>query len=166
MHYTHCPHCGTAYEDPSGPNYRCHNCGEHVYLNSAPTASTLIVDGHLVLLGKRCKEPSLGMWDVIGGFLDYGEHPHDAAIREAKEETGYDVEIIDQLGVFMDVYGKSERSTLNMCFTAKIVGGNERPNDDISELKWFSANDLPKDIAFNNGKKMLEAWRDSAKHEC
>jgi 8-oxo-dGTP diphosphatase len=164
MHYTHCPHCGTPYADPSGPNYHCHHCGKYVFLNSSPTASTLIVEGDKVLLGKRSKEPSLGMWDIIGGFLDYGEHPHDAAIREAKEETGYDVEIVDQLGIFMDVYGEDKPATLNICFTANIIGGVEQPNDDIGELRWFSVNDLPNDIAFENGRRMLDAWRAQQKH--
>lgn len=96
---------------------------------------------------------------MIGGFLNYGEHPYDGAKREAKEETGLDVEIVDDLGIFMDVYGDGQEATLNMCFVARVVSGSMEANDDIEELRWFSVDEIPEDIAFENGKRMIEAWR-------
>lgn len=159
MEYKFCPFCGSEYLDNSGFNYKCTACGKWVYLNSKPTASVLITDGDKVLLGKRGIEPSKGMWDIIGGFLNYGEHPHEGAIREVKEETGLDIEITGYIGSFMDVYGEDEEATLNMCFMSSVIGGDIQPNDDIIELKWFSVDELPRDIAFDNGSRMLEEWK-------
>lgn len=161
MQYHFCPFCGQRYPKPEGTQYTCLSCHKTVYLHSKPTVSVLIVDGERVLLGKRGTEPSKGMWDIIGGFLNYGEHPHDGAIREAKEESGLDVEVVEYLGSFMDVYGKDEEATLNMCFTSSVIGGEMQPNDDIVELKWFSSNELPKELAFDNGHQMLNAWKTS-----
>lgn len=161
MKYNFCPFCGTEYLNKGGNDHKCDACGETVYLNSKPTASVLITDGNKILLGKRGIEPSKGKWDIIGGFLNYGEHPHDGAVREAKEESGLDVEVTDYLGSFMDVYGKNEEATLNMCFATVIIGGEMQPNDDIVELKWFRADELPDEVAFNNGKQMLEVWKSS-----
>lgn len=161
MKYAFCPFCGTEYADNSGHSYRCTSCHKSIYLNSSPTASTLITDGDRILLGRRGVEPSKDMWDIIGGFLDYGEHPHDGAIREAKEESGLDVEITGYLGTFMDSYGDDGVATLNMGFVSTVTGGEMKADDDIVELRWFSVNDLPKDIAFENGQRMIDAWKKS-----
>ena len=158
MVYQYCPKCGSKYEKSETTKFFCNKCGNIVYLNSKPTASTLIVDGNKVLLGKRRIEPKKGKWDVIGGFLEYSEHPEDGAKREAKEETGLDIEIEKLLGIFMDEYETDKYATLNICYVARVVGGEETPGDDIEELKWFEPTELPKDIAFKNGKDMLEEW--------
>lgn len=104
-------------------------------------------------------EPSKGKWDVIGGFLNYGEHPEDGAVREAKEETGLDVQVTHQLGIFMDTYGIDEEATLNLCFIVKVIGGTEKANGDIAELRWFPIDEIPAEIAFDNGRRMIEEWK-------
>jgi ADP-ribose pyrophosphatase YjhB (NUDIX family) len=160
MIYDYCPKCGGPYSTQTENNKLfCLNCDVVTYLNSKPTASTLIIDGDKVLLGKRRSEPAKGKWDVIGGFLDYHEHPEVGAIREAKEETGLDVKVEKLLGIFMDEYGPDKYSTLNICYVVSVIGGNPIAGDDIEELKWFSSNQIPSDIAFKNGKDMLGIWQ-------
>lgn len=160
MQYTHCPFCGQQYRTSEAYHFHCHACGKHIWLNSKPTASTLIVDAeNRLLLGKRSVEPSKGKWDVIGGFLNYGEHPEDGAVREAKEETGLDVQVVRLLGMFMDTYGTDKEATLNMCFLVKVIKGIEKANDDIAELRWFSVDQIPPEIAFDNGRRMIEEWK-------
>jgi 8-oxo-dGTP diphosphatase len=162
MIYSYCPNCGTKYTELHSTNkFSCSICSETVYLNSKPTASTLIVDGRRILLGKRRNDPEKGKWDVIGGFLEYGEHPEDGAKREAKEETGLDVEIEKLLGIYMDEYGPDKYATLNIGYIVKIVSGDEAAHDDIEELRWFSAEELPTDIAFRNGQEMIRDWLNS-----
>ena len=157
--YEYCPKCGAKYQSQTSQNLTCSNCNYVFYQNSKPTASTLIInENNEVLLGKRAIDPSKGMWDVIGGFLNNGESPESGAIREAKEEAGVVVEIEKFIGIFMDTYGDSDYFTLNICYTAKIIDGELKAGDDIDELKWFSANELPDQIAYANGKKMLDAW--------
>ncbi|MEZ4180113.1 MAG: NUDIX hydrolase [Candidatus Doudnabacteria bacterium] len=158
MYYKFCPYCGNANGSWQENKFSCSNCKKYTYTDSKPTASVLIINDNKVLLGKRGVEPGKGMWDVIGGFTKYGEHPETAAIREAKEETGLDLKIKEQLGIFMDEYGSDKHSTLNICYLASVTGGEAKAGDDIIELKWFEPNKLPANIAFQNGKDMLETW--------
>lgn len=161
MKYEFCPVCGTHYNLPQNtPNLECSSCGHIFYQNSKPTASVLILDeNNNVLLGKRSREPGKGKWDIVGGFLELGEHPEAGAIREAKEETGLEIKIEALVGIFMDTYSVGNQATLNICYTAKVVGGQPQANDDIEELKWFSVAGLPEEMAFANNLEMLAAWK-------
>lgn len=164
MDYKYCPKCEGFLKkvfllEEGHKRLKCQKCGFVFYLNSKPTASTLIIKDSQILLGKRIISPSKGDWDVIGGFLEPGEHPEDGARREAMEETGLEIEILNLLVIVMDKYGNDKEPTLNICYTARIKGGKLRPSDDIGELHWFDVKRLPKNIAFKNGRKMLEVWR-------
>ncbi|MCU0678884.1 MAG: NUDIX domain-containing protein [Planctomycetes bacterium] len=155
--YDFCPKCGGSLElkETFGHNWLvCRACAFVFYQNSKPTVSTLIMKGDKLLLGKRSIEPSRGEWDVIGGFLEPGEHPIDGAKREAQEETGLKIEIGEMIGFYMDVYER-KYPTLNICFLATASGGHLRPGDDIAELKWFVLDAIPKRLAFKNGDKMV-----------
>ncbi|MBI4239750.1 NUDIX hydrolase [Candidatus Uhrbacteria bacterium] len=161
MFYLYCPRCGSAYaEQTSDEAFFCSACNFALFRNSKPTASILLIHNGKVLLGKRGHEPQKGVWDVIGGFLNLGEHPEDGAKREAREETGYDIEIESLLGMFMDTYDYERTGdvTLNICYIASISAGEPKPGDDIAELGWFNSNELPQPIAFKNGQDMLDAW--------
>ena len=77
---------------------------------SAPAVSALVLDGAgRMLLGRRAHDPDVGLWDVLGGFVDEGEHPLDALRRELDEETGLEVEPGAFLGAFIDTYGRRPR---------------------------------------------------------
>ncbi|MFA6197991.1 MAG: NUDIX hydrolase [Patescibacteria group bacterium] len=159
MLYNNCPKCGWKY---SGQGLKhilsCTKCGFTFYINSKPTASAIIVDGDKILLGKRRIEPSKGKWDVIGGFLDFGEHPEVGVRREVKEETGLDVIIDGLLGFFMDTYDQTGDATLNICFVVRAISNQLTPGDDIEEVRWFAPTEIPNDIAFKNGRDMIDAW--------
>jgi len=160
MKYYFCPNCGSRYPDPAfSANRKCGSCGQILYLNSKPTASTIIVRDGRLLLGRRRIEPAKGKWDIIGGFLDYGEHPDEGVIREAKEETGLDVRIVGRLGFFLDEYGADREATLNVCYATEVVGGEMKADDDIEELKWFDPGEIPEDIACESCNRRIEAWR-------
>ena len=110
---------------------------------------------------------SRGCWDIPGGFLDEGEHPLDGIRRELREETGLEVEPVEFLGVWMDRYGgdSTAEATLNLYWTARVIGGEPRAADDVSELHWFESDELPPpdELAFENVPLVLSAWR--ARHE-
>jgi len=116
-----------------------------------------------VLLARRGHEPFLGRWDIPGGFLEEGEHPLDGLRRELREETGLEVEPLEFVGVWMDRYGgdSTAEATLNMYWTARVVGGEPEAADDVSELGWFGAEELPpaEELAFENVPLVLSAWR-------
>ena len=162
--WQYCPRCAARVK-VGGGRVKCPVCGFAAYAHSDPTACALCVDEHgRLLLTRRAREPEKGKWDLPGGFLGEGEHPLDALRRELLEETGLEIEPLDFVGVWMDRYGDAEDApaTLNMYWTARVVGGEPHPADDVSELRWFSPDELPQDeeIAFRNVAPAIQAWRD------
>lgn len=161
--WNHCPRCGSGVE-PAGTRVRCDACGLVAYAHSDPTACALVLDDEgRVLLARRAREPRARTWDLPGGFLDEGEDPLDGLRRELLEETGLEVEPVAFAGVWADRYGDGENApwTLNLFWTARIVSGEPRPADDVSELAWFPLDALPPadELAFPNVEKALRSLR-------
>lgn len=139
-----------------------------MYASSQPTACAIVVDTDgRVLLARRANEPFAGFWDLPGGFLEEGEHPLDALVRELREETGLEAEPLEFLGIWMDRYdsGEDAPSTLNLYWTARPVGGEPAPADDAAELGWFAVDELPPadEFAFHIAD-VLSTWRGRQKN--
>jgi ADP-ribose pyrophosphatase YjhB (NUDIX family) len=162
-----CPRCGAELGLEQLPaRVSCPVCGFVAYANPKPAANAFVVDhAGRVLLARRAREPSLGLWDLPGGFVEEGEHPTDTLRRELLEETGLEVEPGSFAGLWMDEYGDGpdSESTLCLYWTARVVRGVLSPADDVSELAWFAADELPSDdqLAFPSVAEALENWRDS-----
>jgi ADP-ribose pyrophosphatase YjhB (NUDIX family) len=159
--WEYCPRCRSRLEGDD-KRVECAQCGFVSYGNPVPTATAVVVgeDGRL-LLGRRALEPDKDRWDLLGGFLEEGEHPLDALRRELAEESGLEIEPGDFLGVWMDRYGydSTAASTVNLYWEARVLGGEERPADDVAELRWFEPSELPWDeLAFECNAKVLSAW--------
>ena len=157
-----CPRCG---EDLAleGRAASCSACGLRVHANPAPTASVLLLDDEgSVLLARRGADPGDGLWDLLGGFIEEGEDPLAALRREVAEETSLEIEVEEFVGGFPDRYGDEGVYTLNLYWTARIAGGELALDDDeLREVRWFSADDLPPpgEFAFRNTLEALASWR-------
>ena len=62
---------------------------------------------------------------------------------------------VEILGLFMDTYGPEQLPTLNICYLAKVSGGEPRASSDASDLAWFRLDELPDEIAFSWEKEAL-----------
>ena len=152
-----CPKCGQKLELKMVGNHQrlvCSFCQFVFYQNPKPTVGIFVINGKKVLLAKRGIEPFKGWWDSVGGFIEEGESPEEAAIREAKEETNLDIKLGEILGAGKDIY--SGQHIIPIAFAAKLIGGVPQPADDVVELKWFSLDSLPRKIAFEGNKKVLQ----------
>jgi 8-oxo-dGTP diphosphatase len=159
--WTSCPRCRAdlGFERARAS---CPACGLVVYANPAPTVSALVLDEEdRILLARRAREPSRGLWDLLGGFMDEGEHPLETLRRELREETGVDIEPLQFFGAWPDRYGDWGVWTINLYWTARIVAGEPQPADDVAELAWFRPEQLParEEIAFENTHEVLQAWK-------
>ena len=136
MSLKHCGMCGCALADgPDTSGYHrlyCPECGWNWYDPPVPVTLVLVTteDGNVVYTRKRTFEP--GRWSVVSGFIPKGERAEDAAVREVKEETGLDVELVRFMGTH--VYeGRPEQIVI--AFHARVTGGTPSPQDDIDELE-------------------------------
>jgi 8-oxo-dGTP diphosphatase len=81
------------------------------------------------------------IWGLPGGGLEPGETPEQAAIREALEETGYQV----ALGRFVGSYRRPQMNDLRHIFTAHVTGGQPVQNGpETREVRWFPIHELPR----------------------
>jgi 8-oxo-dGTP diphosphatase len=115
--------------------------------NPLPTVDIIIKYKKGIVLIKR-KNPPVG-WALPGGFVDYGESLEAAAIREAKEETGLDVERIRQFHTYSDPKRDPRHHTITTVFTAKAKG-KAVAGDDAQEIGIFSKDNLPEQIVFDH----------------
>jgi ADP-ribose pyrophosphatase YjhB (NUDIX family) len=143
---------------------RCPKCGNEIeiYRNPIPTVDIIIeIEPEGVILIKR-KNPPHG-WAIPGGFVDYGETIEDAALREAKEETSLDVELIKQFRTYSDPNRDPRHHSISTVYIAKAKG-KPHAQDDALEIGIFTQKNLPDEIAFDH-RKILEDYFNSKYEE-
>lgn len=115
-------------------------------------------DGRVVLV-KRGIEPFEGAWVLPGGHVEEGEQVGDAAVREAREETGLDIELDRIVGVY-DAPGRDPRGpVISIAYAASVAGGVMDAATDAEEARWFPLDDLP-ELGFDHAKILADARND------
>lgn len=118
--------------------------------NPLPTVDVLIeTDPGTVVLVRR-KNPPHG-WALPGGFVDWGESLEDAAAREAKEETGLDVELVRQFHAYSDPARDPRHHTITNVFVGR-ARGEPVGADDAAEARVFTRKELPRALCFDHGQ--------------
>ena len=107
-----------------------------------------------IILIKR-KNPPFG-WALPGGFVDYGETLEQAAVREAKEETALNIQILCQMHTYSDPDRDPRQHTISTVFIARGQG-KPQARDDALEIGIFSREELNFPLAFDH-KKILEDY--------
>jgi len=107
----------------------------------------VIIESFRVVLVKRAHPPITGQWSIPGGALELGELVREAAVREAREETGLIVETGELLGVFdrvlHDAAGRVQYHYVLIDFLCRPVGGRLLAASDAAEVRWFTREQLP-----------------------
>src|SRR5579872_4786993 len=107
----------------------------------------IIIEDSRVLLVKRAHPPIQGQWSIPGGVLEVGELVREAAVREAREETGLIVEPGELLGVYDRVLRDPEKRVqyhyVLIDFLCRRVGGELMAASDATEVRWFAREELP-----------------------
>jgi len=107
----------------------------------------VIIEGSRVVLVKRAHPPIQGQWSIPGGALEVGELVREAAVREAREETGLIVEAGELLGVFdrvlRDAASRVQYHYVLIDFLCRPVGGRLLAASDAAEVRWFTREQLP-----------------------
>ena len=115
--------------------------------NPIPAVDLIIEYNRKIILIKR-KNPPEG-WALPGGFVDYGESLEAAAVREAEEETGLDVELVRQFHTYSDPERDPRHHTITTVFIARAKG-KVTAGDDAKAVGIFNKYTLPEQIAFDH----------------
>jgi 8-oxo-dGTP diphosphatase len=161
--YRFCPVCGTALEprvlktsEPMRLVCTSASCGFVFYLDPKIAVGTVIRDaeGRIVLV-RRAIEPGYGKWVFPGGYVDRGEEITLAAIREAREESGLEV----QLERLINIYSYAGRTPIIVVYAATCIGGELAVDDEGLEARAFEPEAIPwDDLAFRSTREALEDY--------
>lgn len=155
-----CPHCAAPSERP----LVCDRCGWRWHANPYPAAGVVIerptASGEPeALLLRRAVDPGFGAWDLPAGFLDPHESFEEGALREAREESGLEIELVSLLGVYSSPAGNAVAAV----FRARPRDGaaSVRTDDESSDHAWVLRSKvaawLPR-MAFRSMAAALEDW--------
>jgi 8-oxo-dGTP diphosphatase len=106
-------------------------------------------------------------WSLPGGSMEPGESIEQAAVREAKEETGLDVRLTRLVGV----YSKPEQDALAICFEAEVLGGAVQEatdaalasRDEVVECGYFRPDALPEPVR-GHLRERIRDWQRGLDH--
>ena len=106
----------------------------------------IITDGDRVLLVRRGREPSKGLWSIPGGMLELGESLVEGIRREVREEVGLDVQVLEMVEVLdrviYDDDGKIEYHYVLVDYVCKPLSGTLRVADDADAAEWVNRRDV------------------------
>jgi 8-oxo-dGTP diphosphatase len=114
------------------------------------TVDALIIYEEKLVLIKRKNPPYKDMFALPGGFVEVGETVEEAVIRESKEETTLEIEIIRLLGVYSDPKRDPRGHTVSIAYIAAGYG-DLNAGDDADEVELFDIYNLP-ELAFDHNK--------------
>ena len=140
----------------------CTRCGQVVYLDPKVAVGTVITDGDgRIALVRRSIEPGYGKWVFPGGYVDRGEVPVVAAVREAREEACLDI----RLDGLINIYAYAGAVPIVIVYRASVVGGTLDAADESLEAAWFAPDDVPwSDLAFRSTRDALRDHRRGLLH--
>ncbi|SFA86371.1 MULTISPECIES: NUDIX hydrolase [unclassified Bacillus (in: firmicutes)] len=113
------------------------------------SAATIVINEQQEIL--LIKGPRRG-WEMPGGQVEEGESLKDAAIRETKEESGIDIEVIKFCGIFQNV----KDSICNTLFLAKPIGGQLTTTPESLEVGFFPIEQALEMVTFLNFRQRIE----------
>jgi mutator protein MutT len=109
-----------------------------------------------ILLVRRSAPPQVGKWCLPGGFIELGETPEEAALRELKEETALTGRIDTLLGVATS-QSQAHASVLLVSYLIKWWTGHPIAGDDASDVAFFTPEDMP-EVAFTTHRHFIRIF--------
>ena len=98
-------------------------------------SAAVLLEGRILLVRRR----DIGTWEMPGGFVEEGEAPWEAAVRECFEESGVGV----HPGPIIGVYHRPRQDLTVFVFRCSYVSGEPIATDEASEAQWFPLESLP-----------------------
>ena len=134
----------------------CPQCGRVHFVDPKVAVGVVIEREGKLLLIRRANDPERDKWSFPAGFVDGGEDPVLAAVREAVEETGLSIHITAVLGIFARA-SDSEGADILIVYRADVIGGELIPGDDAAEARYFGPDEFP-ELAFPSTREIVAYW--------
>jgi mutator protein MutT len=135
--------------------------GKNASLRHVTVGALVVNDKGQILIQKRASHlPNGGRFGIPGGFLDRDETSEEGAIRELKEETGLDGEIVSLFQI-VDTPDrpKEDRQNVQINYIVKVREGDFNKNSEVEESKWVSTEELPPEEEFAyDHRKFIERY--------
>jgi len=160
--YRYCPVCSTplveGMVDGRMRKY-CPECRFVRYENPLPVVAAVAVKDGRFLLIKRGIAPKKGFWGPPSGFIESGETPEEACLRELEEEAGVSGEIQRLIRVVRredtELYG----DMLVASYLVNVTGGEPVAGDEVDDVRYYDASELPEYLAFSLRDVVEEAGK-------
>ena len=123
------------------------------------TVDIIILYHNQIVLIKRKNQPYQNCYAFPGGFVEIGETVEQAAVREAKEETGLDVTLVKLVGVYSDPRRDSRGHTVSITYLAKGAG-ELKAATDAKDASTFAMGQVPDNLAFDHNKMLQDAKKE------
>ncbi|MBN1655818.1 MAG: NUDIX domain-containing protein [Deltaproteobacteria bacterium] len=157
---TYCHFCATRLENRTfekRARLYCPRCDQVLYENPIPATCLVVIDNkNRVLLVRRSVQPEIGAWCLPGGFIELGEPPEQAALRELREETGLEGRVEKLLGVFAQE-SEQYHTVMIVGYLIKDFTGAPRAGDDASDIAFYGPETLP-DIPFASHREFVRRY--------
>lgn len=119
---------------------------------AAVVSACLIKKESKYLLVQEAQPKAYGLWNLPAGHVDKGEKIREAAVREAKEETGYSIKLIKEIAILHE----EATNAVKHIFSADIIGGEiSFKNDEILDVKWLTFEEIK---TINDNEKIRRHW--------
>ena len=161
-----CPYCANPVVEEVRFNALrpvCSACGFVQFPDPKVAVIALVLHEDKVLLIQRAVDPAKGKWSLPGGYMDAGEMPREALKRELLEEVGLSANIGELIEIFPMVNEEGDRIGIVLAFQVEPSDSPEIPfvADDAQDAGWFSAIQIPAELAFESTESLLQNWKSS-----
>lgn len=158
----YCPACGAPLvarliPTEDRPRLMCDR-GHILYVNPKMIVGVIPERRGRILLMRRAIEPRYGAWTFPGGFLEIDETVEECAAREAREETGAEVEVLDIVGVYSKPAPHGP-GIVSIVYRGRVKKARLSPGREALEARWFEPEEIPWDeLAYDTTRWALREW--------
>ena len=163
----YCSNCGSdklIFRIPEGDNFErfvCEKCDMVHYNNPRVIVGCLPIYDNKIVICRRAIDPCKGKWNLPAGFMENGERAEEGALRELKEETGLDGEIVK----LHCIYSIPHVNQVYMIFLTRIENWTADPGEESLEVSVFDQQEIPwGDIGFTSSVYAIEKFMESPNH--
>lgn len=168
--YGYCPQCAAPLlvrliDSEDRPRLLCDR-GHILYVNPKVVVGVIPERRGRVLLLRRGIEPRYGAWTYPGGFMEIDETLEECAAREAHEEVGVHVRVLDLIGVYSRPGPSPGPGIVSVVYRGTVATGRPVPGREALETRWFRPDEIPwEELAYDTTRWALAEWRERRARE-